>query len=76
MTQRKLERLNHLLECLGRGGQSGMTRREMAACLEMKVTPHLVAMLDTLIDHGYARKLLDETVYPAAWRYYLIEVVP
>jgi DNA-binding IclR family transcriptional regulator len=76
MTQRKANRLNEMLACLGRGGQAGMSRKEMAECLGLKVSPHLVAMLDILIDHGYARKALDESVYPPAWKYYMIEVVP
>lgn len=76
MTQKKVDRLNELVNCLGRGGQAGMTRKEMAMCLNMKVTPHLVQMLDFLIDNGYARKALDETVYPYTWRYYYTEVIP
>jgi DNA-binding IclR family transcriptional regulator len=72
MTPRKADRLNTMLECLDRAGASGLNRREFAQCLGLKVTPYLSQLLETLIQHGYAQKSLDNTVYPPAWRYYPI----
>lgn len=70
MTPRKADRLNTMLQCLDRAGAAGLNRREFAACLGLKVTPYLTALLETLIEHGYATKAIDQAVYPPAWRYF------
>ena len=70
MTGRRADRLNDMLECLNRAGAAGLNRREFAKCLDLKVTPYLGQLLETLIEHNYATKIMDNSVYPPAWRYY------
>lgn len=70
MTEVKARRLNSLVECLDRAGAAGMTRRQFAECLGIKVSQYLTGLLETLITDGYARKEMDYSMYPPAWKYF------
>ena len=73
MTQRRAERLNQIVECLSRAGQAGMSRREISECLGLKMSPYIIDLVEFLVRKKYATKALDGNVYPATFRYFLIE---
>lgn len=72
MTQRKADRLNDMLECLNRAGTAGMTRRQFAECMGLKISPYLTELVETLVTHGYATKLMDNSGKLPTWKYYPI----
>lgn len=73
MSELKANRLNSIVQCIAQGGAAGVTRRQIAACLGLKVTPYLTGLIQTVMDAGYASAQMDYSVYPPANRYYLTE---
>lgn len=75
MTQKRANRLNDIISCISGAGDSGMLRRELAECLKLKVTPHLIGYLEQLVMDGWLRKEQDHNFYPVPWRYFVTEKV-
>lgn len=70
MTQVKANRLNHIVACIQQGGTDGMTRKQLAECLQLKLTPYLLELIKTVVDAGYAKVTQDQSVYPPVYRYH------
>lgn len=70
MTKKRANRLNAIVEYLHVVNGAGATRRQIAEQIGVKVSPHLIEMLDQIEAAGWAHKVLDDNEYPATWRYY------
>jgi len=70
MSPVRANRLNDVVNCILKSGGVGATRKEIADCLQIKVTPYLNQLCDQVVAEGYATKEMDYNVYPGAWRYY------
>lgn len=70
MSERVLGKIKAIDECLRRVGQTGATRKEIAECLGLKVTPYLKGMIQELLNRGFARAEWETEAYPPRWRYF------
>ena len=73
MSHRRADRLNNMLECLSRAGAAGMTRRQFADCMGLKISPYLTELVETLVADGHATKELDLSQKLPTWKYYVVQ---
>lgn len=70
MSTYRANMLNEIVRCLELAGRAGMTRLEIASCLGVKRTPHLVGMINQVVEHGWASQAWDDSGRRAQYRYH------
>jgi len=69
MSKRRLIQLNQIVDCVVQTGGGGATRKQIAECLQIKVSPYLHQLLQQCLDEGYLVGELDDSGKRRSWKY-------
>lgn len=76
LTPAREQKLNEVYTCVSRAGEAGASVSDVATCLNMKISPHVRALLDQLVELRALRKESGVVQTPrglrTGWRYFVV----